>query len=54
MAVPAEEFLREVTAGAEELAALNADAHAATKLRARAPAITRYGRRSRRSWNSSG
>jgi enoyl-CoA hydratase len=40
IAVPAEEFLREVAAGAEELGALNADAHAATKLRARAPAIT--------------
>jgi enoyl-CoA hydratase len=38
-AVPAEEFLREVAAGAEELASLDADAHAATKLRARAPAI---------------
>jgi enoyl-CoA hydratase len=38
-AVPAEEFLREVAAGAEGLAGLNADAHAATKLRTRAPAI---------------
>lgn len=38
-AVPAEEFLREVAAGAEELAELNAEAHTASKLRARAPAI---------------
>jgi len=38
-AVPGEEFLRETALAAETLAGLNADAHAATKLRARAPAI---------------
>jgi enoyl-CoA hydratase len=38
-AVPAEEFLRETEVAAAELATLNAEAHLATKLRARAPAI---------------
>jgi enoyl-CoA hydratase len=38
-AVPSEDFAERVHEGAEELAGLDVDAHAATKLRARAPAI---------------
>ena len=38
-AVPIGDFADRVREGAEELAGLNAEAHAATKLRARAPAI---------------